>query len=270
MEKGLQEWSELAKKAKSQPSADLIPRLGTGLLKTSQTSIYVIGDRLGVRKELQEAILAIPGHAEYYQNRINIARNWLDKAYADSTALGVAQNSLRNEQMYGFMTMEHLPSAETVRVLGEFLYDERGRPETEEMLLKIVDSDGTLMEEPNSDRAAVSLGRLIANPPYPQRSFVRPSDLEMWKLWYEQVKAGNRTFHFHGDPQEYTLKGPVSAAAVSMPEPGRPVKRPDPSTAATEPAEPSPRSPVMAVFWALLVAAVGYGVWRFRRTAASS
>src|SRR5690606_26228155 len=30
-----------------------------------------------------------------------------------------------------------------------------------------------------------------------------------WQNWYEQIKAGSRTFRFEGDPTEYDLNGPV-------------------------------------------------------------
>ncbi len=40
-------------------------------------------------------------------------------------------------------------------------------------------------------------------------------NVEPWRLWYAQVKAGTRTFRFKDDPQEYNLDGPVQVAAVA-------------------------------------------------------
>jgi hypothetical protein len=33
--------------------------------------------------------------------------------------------------------------------------------------------------------------------------------LAVWQAWYEQIKAGKRTFRFEGDPTEYDLNGPA-------------------------------------------------------------
>ncbi len=205
-------------------------------------------------------LVQIPGHAEYYQERIINARERLDALDADSYEVGVARQGFANRQSEGFLTLSMLPSVETVRVLGEFLYDDRGRPQDEEALWRIVSSDGVLLENPSSEGAAVALGRLIANPPYPPRGFVNQADLEVWKLWYEQVEAGNRTFRFKDDPQEYTLAGPARVPAAA--DPGRTGKRPAPG--ADEPPTAG-RSPARAVLWMALVAILGYAVWRFLR-----
>lgn len=56
------------------------------------------------------------------------------------------RTKLSNEVTYGFNTLAQLPSCETVRVLGEFLYDERGyvklppQPTLEQLEDGIIDS----------------------------------------------------------------------------------------------------------------------------------
>ena len=151
----------------------------------------------------QAALLAIPGHAEYYQRRINEARRLLDETPYDDIALrGPRQGDLRNEQMYGFQTLSQLPSAETVRVLGEFLFDER------------VSNPPVPLESTNADWAARSLGKLpLTSRPLTSKT---PSyqDAPTWRLWYQQVKAGTRTFRFVGDPKEYNLRDMMQQQAA--------------------------------------------------------
>jgi hypothetical protein len=229
---------------------------GKGTMTDEENEVY---------RRLQKILIETPGHAEYYQKRINDARERLDAAHAsDPVMVGPAQHALANERMYGFQTLEQLPSVETVRVLGEFLYDDRGRPLNEEMLGKIMSSDGILLENPNSDKAAVTLGKLIATPPYPPRGYVNPGDLEVWKLWYEQVKAGNRTFRFEGDPQEYNLQGPVRVSTTAAPV-GRPPRNQPPAPAAVEP--PATRTPAFAAVVTALAAALALVIWRYFRYA---
>ena len=213
IKEGLREWKNIAENAKKNPSADLIPQLGLGLRKTSLTSIYVVGDRLGVHKELQEALLSIPGHAEYYANQINAAWQVVEEGISKNGEAGDGTKGvLHNAQMYGFQTLSQLPSAETVRVLGEFLTDNRGKftPPPGASADEISWLRLNWHDSANSDRAAITLTALpLTTRPYPKRELFVPGDVERWLLWYNQVKAGRRTFSFEGDPQEYDLTGPV-------------------------------------------------------------
>lgn len=82
------------------------------------------------------------------------------------------------------------------------------------------------------------------------------ANIEPWRLWYAQVKAGTRTFRFKDDPQEYNLDGPVGRAIESMGI--RPVKSLTVSNAAVEKATGSGFS------WPILLAAMavcGTGAW---------
>jgi hypothetical protein len=99
----------------------------------------------------------------------------------------------------------------------------------------------------------------LVSPPVPRRRFDHvdyDEDIEAWRLWYEQVKSGKRTFRFEGDPNEYSLAGPVTKAAEPV------VSRPESKGANTPSQEaigkPS-KLPVSALVGAiaLLIAAIG-------------
>lgn len=105
--------------------------------------------------------------------------------------------------------MKKLEDPRVVGILGELLWDtERTAGENEPG------------QPSNAIYASRSLMELLESPPVQRPPEIyRPGDLETWQLWYEQVRAGNRTFRFKGNPQEYNLLGPVSAATNSSGKP---------------------------------------------------
>lgn len=222
-----EEWRNAAMESVVQlaekPPETAIPELGTWLRKLSRRS-YTRGGELKweVHAAAQEELLAIPGHAEWYRDDIlERFRKW--EAY-EKPGMGPLWSDFERYRGWNFETLKEMPSVETVRVLGEMLGDEE---------------EGYVMESPpgrNLDFWASSiltdLG--IESPPIPpgiRGSWAthNQSKLKAWRLWYGQVKAGNRTFRFEGDDMEYTLEGPVRQAVeeVSRPSPERSAPLPD-------------------------------------------
>jgi len=70
---------------------------------------------------------------------------------------------------------------------------------------------------PNSYLSMISLAKMkIRNPPtdaYPRF----PEDIIPWQTWFDEVRSGKRAFSFEGDPQFYTLAGPVAQPGRSKP-----------------------------------------------------
>ncbi len=117
--------------------------------------------------------------------------------------------------------MGRIPHPGVVRVLGEYLYD-WDEDEREKGLAMEFRIPGT---PSNGLHAMNALGDLIEKPPVQKRGeSYNKNDANVWQLWYEQVKAGTRTFRFKGDPQEYSLAGPVDRA--KEPVSNRPAKPP--------------------------------------------
>ncbi|RYD82697.1 MAG: hypothetical protein EOP84_09020 [Verrucomicrobiaceae bacterium] len=107
--------------------------------------------------------------------------------------------------------MSYLPSVETVRVLGKFLSDERGYTKLPlNPTIKEIEAAGR--EVPNCKGAAKALVCLpfVSKPLDKDWMTMTYEDVAPWREWYEQIKAGNRTFRFEGDPTEYDLNGPAS------------------------------------------------------------
>jgi len=244
MEIGLERLRNLAIQSSKMPAEMAIPQLGTGIYKTSLTSIYVYGDREGTRKILQSALMAIPGHAEYYDQKI---RKSMDDEMAGSGKGDGAQ------RMRDFQTLGQLPSPETVKVLGELLYDDRDPS-------KGMPMDDATRPYANFRCASMALTRLgikkapMKNKyPYPNGTVgYDDSEVETWKVWYEQVKAGTRTFSFEGDDTNYNLAGRTTVVRD-----GPIQSRPDRKASANDDGENSPtsntRSPAPTVIIVLLL-----------------
>ncbi len=98
--------------------------------------------------------------------------------------------------------MKKLEHPGIVRILGELLWD------TERTV-----GEFGVGAPSNAVYASRSLAEMVENPPVQRPPDIRrPGDLETWQLWYEQIRAGTRTFRFKGNPQEYNLQGPVTKA----------------------------------------------------------
>ncbi len=139
----------------------------------------------------------IPGAVEYFKRDILKRMEW---------DMGCSAIKGDEDRDSNFHILAQLQLPETVSVLGELLYDDRDPS-------KGPPSDSPYV--PNSLYATLSLHKLgIKHPPVNSRDFDARRDLPAWRLWYEQVKAGNRTFSFVGDEKTYTLAG----AGTMVPE----------------------------------------------------
>ena len=190
----------------------------------------------------QAKLLAIPGHAEWHRDQIERERAEVDPA--DSSTVYIFQQHRQDH----IETLGHLPSPETVRVLGEMLDDPRDDSPPR------VPDDTPPEWIATRHRAVWALGYLgIANPPAINKtgSATPEERLFRWKLWYAQVKAGTRTFRFEGSKVEHRL-GPVPAGRRPVKD-GIPVTQTaaGPRSAAAGPA-PSSGMPV----WPWLAATV--------------
>ncbi len=257
--RALAEWSGFVREVQESGNDGNLARLGLGLRKTTKPSIYPVDERIEVHAQLRDVMISIPGHADYFASRLEEARNG-----EDVDAHGEPLGTYQRERAYTFQTLAELPSPETVRVLGEFLYDDRDWREMPEN----PSLDDVVMAQPNFSRAIEALHALLENPPMPlSREDMFYKDVETWRLWYEQVKAGNRTFRFKGDPQEYTLEGP--APVRLEPSVGRTTDRPKAAAAGGQvSAEETPVVPGVALIVTsiLLVGALGYYIRSRRRS----
>ncbi|MEM9237183.1 MAG: hypothetical protein AAGB14_10425 [Verrucomicrobiota bacterium] len=226
-------------------------KLALGVRKLGQKNIYPTPERLEVRKLVSDAILSIPNHAEYFSLRLGEARNAWEES-GDDSKYDYTRFSI-------FETLRHLPSPEIIDLLGSNLHDSEWPYDP----AKYGDSMPVV---PNACLSVYALVDLLEDPPSTNGRgsglHVIFADLSTWQLWFEQVKAGTRTFRFKNDPENYTLKGAVSDARVPSPGSPRSVRTDEPATVSPAiSAEESPsRIPLIAAFVVLAVAA-GWWLW---------
>lgn len=215
----------------SLPPDESIPQLGRWLRQLSRPQ-WIERQGSPVFSAAQDALLSIPDHAEWFGVRI--------RSMADANLTGnVSPYMTEGRRRYwDFETLTQLPSPETVKVLGELLFDER-------TIKHDMPDDSPWV--PNCYYAVRALHYLgLNNPPVTSEHPEARKDLRAWQLWYEQVRAGSRTFAFKGDDNEYSLTGPVRRSLPTKP------LRSNPDTPETNPVDPVASTSISG--WPLLIA----------------
>lgn len=189
---------QVVEEAKSLRNDKAIKQLGDIVRPLARDKNELSPEAADLYRVARDTLLAIPGHAEYYGKEIHKLMDETMQTRADSHLRG-----------WAFATLEQLPSIETVKVLGELLYDDRDP-------WKDADFGDTGSPVLNFRRASMALTQLgIKKAPVKNVSTsagFELSDVNTWQLWYEQVRDGSRTFSFEGDDKNYSLSGPVSVA----------------------------------------------------------
>lgn len=181
------------------PPEKAIPELGKWVHKLSMNHNLEKGDR-PVFTAARTALMAIPGYAEWHGERIKKCTE--SKIPGSKSAAEWVGKYSTHQRRWDYQTLEQLPGPETVKVLGELLFDER------DPWKEIYWGDGG-RPMPNSRNAAKTLHGLgIKDPPVNSKYF-NNGDIGTWQLWIEQVRSGKRTFSFEGDEATYDLEGPV-------------------------------------------------------------
>jgi len=203
-----------------------------------------------VYRAIQDVVLSIPGHAEYFSSEIETARKTLGTL--------TYEVSYERKRTWLFETLSHLPSPETIKILGHYLNDDRDLADAPKWT-----SDGILMGlNPNSRLALNTLENIGLRDPgfstpevgewpdaknYATREEAkraawnyidtkRKTEIEPWREWYAELTSGQRTFSFKGQAVEYRFKPdgtwetiPIANPPDDAPKTSEPV--PEPSDA---------------------------------------
>lgn len=209
---------------------------------------------VGLDKEIQHGMLSIPGYAQHLADEIEKER----LKYTEDELRHLAAPSF-NRMRYSFIqeTLVHLPSPETIEVLGNYLHDERdARPSD-------VPPQNWITTPANSFLAAESLSSIGLNDsPIRKGTFVDSAVVEKWRAWYDEVKSGQRSFAFQGQNVAYRFKpdGTVETTPRdASKDRSEPPVRPSQAPTAQQPSRPGWAIPVLiAVALAILAVAAKY------------
>jgi hypothetical protein len=276
------------------------PKLGRWINKLSGGGNVETGAR-PVFHAAQAALLAIPGHAKYYQDKIEQTRAFAkyyhglseeeqSKLQEQSREEEARRNSpvgnLTDRLDYddvrsdAFNILGLLPSPETVAVLGHFLEDPEGRDgkDFRGYPIHIPGADAG-PPAPNCGKAYFALGRLgIEYPPIPPTNMedvvLDQEHVDAWTGWWNEVKTGKRTYRFKGSPIEYGADGPATKEQIDK---ARTTRERDEKRAAghsrrkgteedsLQQAETNERSSPMVILIAAAVAVLASMAWYGRR-----
>jgi hypothetical protein len=144
-------------------------------------------------------MLSTPGHAIYFSDRLSAARRKAEKPWIDNEYQMVYQQTRE--------TLLHLPSPETVRVLGSMLESEEDLWSRDEIVAiwreKSKHGDyGAVIPSPRG--FAIGVLQEIGLRDYPQYMSHEWKDVPT--AWWEEIKSGQRTFSFKGQSVGYRFK----------------------------------------------------------------
>ena len=271
---------------KNSPPEIAIPKLGDLVSRLSQGANIEGGER-PVFHAAQTALLAIPGHAKYYQDKIEAIR---EQVKANAKLSAEEKKQLRKAGKpaaeFGdyldvrrevFEVLAQMPSPEAVAVLGHFLEDPEGRDGKNLFGNPFVFHDDSAPPLPNCALACIAITHLgIEHAPISDVNTLNyvvmdPQQVDLWKNWWGEVKSGKRTYRFKGSAIEYGADGPATKEQLDKREKDR--KRTEEGRkgkngALESPADSGRSSNIPHV--ALILAGstvLGSLVWYFRRAA---
>lgn len=172
--------------------------LGGVLRKLAMQNIYQVPERFEVYDLVQSTLLRIPGHAQYFADELAEARKKIEKPWLDYHYQMVHQQ-VRD-------TLIHLPSPETIRVLGtmlESMEDLHTRDEIVAIWKEVSKQGGYRPVMPSPSGFAFGVLQKIGLRNYPVSA---SESMEAALDWWRQVKSGDLTFSFKGQALEYRFK----------------------------------------------------------------
>lgn len=249
------------------PPNETIPLLADSLQKLARKNVFQVAERIEVYDLVQSTLLAIPGHAKYFADELERLR------------LDPKSDYIRTRTTYLTETLKHLPSPETIQVLGHYLSDMRDTPYDEnpkyiEALRagEVKEPDWTPTPQ-NAWLATYTLSNIgLRNPPfepvgnYINIRFSEADSLPKFREWWEDVKSGKRTFSFVGQEVEYRFKpdGGWETVTVANPPDATP-KLPDatPPQREKEPEKERIAKPRPAERGSVAEVGPGYALWKW-------
>ncbi len=209
--------------------AESIPKLGKWAAKLALGSSNVEKGERPVFHAVQSALLAIPGHAKYYQDQIEQTRTFqkhyeslsqdeqhrMQQEYRERNEDLGSRHDYDGARRNAFVILGLLPSPETVAVLGHFLEDPEGRDGKDVRGNPIFYGSDVGPPLPNCGQAYTALEKLgIEHPPIPPAALenmeVNLERADAWKQWWSEIKSGKRTYRFKGSPIDYGPEGPAT------------------------------------------------------------
>jgi len=231
--------------SKSKPEKEAMESLAP-IVRGLGREKHLADDARELYESARDALMSYPEYADYFAGEI---RRLTD------AELGGTSTEHSSKRGWEAETLAKLPTPDSVRALGELLFDERdpfkGTPTDSPWVPTCFIAEDGLFE----------MG--IKNPPVLKTQFpVLREDLHKWQDWYQEVKSGKRTFSFEGDENIYSLSGRVEAAAPVRSIPRTTPQPPQVIAEASPPTVEVPHRGWMVALALIIVAIAGIAVFR--------
>ncbi len=262
----MEAYRDRARKAIASPTRENVLELGTTLAALHRN--FHPGDpvEIALSAELKQSLLSIDGFARIYRNAIEDERVLIAGLPPRDPRRG-GYNHLRRDILRGILPL--LPTPESIRILGDYLDDER------DPLPPPSPSQDWDDLPPNAELASESLMEIgLRDPPVRKSLWPHADTLERQRKWYAEVKSGKRTFSFEGEAVEYRFRPDGTWETLAManpPDDAPPLPEPKERQAKTRPAKPAVRPTVAgpsAPVWrwgfgaVVLFVGVGWMIWK--------
>jgi hypothetical protein len=260
----LEDWEKAITTLPDNATPNAFSILGEAVFKLSRDKEMHREWRRRLFKMAQTKALSLPGHAQYFADLIEAERAALKpEEYRGDYD--------RHRYLFLCETLRHLPSPETVLVLGRYLEDDRDTypPPTP--------GDDSGIDPPNSIIAMESLLLLeLRDAPYPPGRWYwyrSTKELATVRAWFAPIKSGEKPFSFKGQAVEYRfnpdgtwVSNPIANPPDDAPKPP-PAKPPITSSPEKSPAVAAAQSHQPALWpWlgGVLLAVLGILIWQIK------
>jgi hypothetical protein len=206
-------------------------------------------------KKIQDEFLSTPGHAQFFIDEIERERAALDPRLRSSSLHYLRVKYIQE-------TLVCLPSPETVKVLGNYLSDER------DLIPPYISGGEYMSGSPGNSRLACSSLRMIGLRDVSLGSTcdnirIEDENLASACAWWEEVKSGKRTFSFMGQAVEYRFRSDGTWDTIPIANPPDDAPKPvvERITATTAPPPPAARGNAWAWILTAMIGALALVVW---------
>lgn len=193
----VEHWQNRLQECSGMSAEETVEHLYLGLRNMGYRRSYAGHDPSvdSIYAKIQQRLLALPGHAQHFADKIEAEQKSVEHC---PTITGPRCTYDFNRSLY-FDVLSHLPSPETIQVLGHFLYDDKDTP----VPLMSPDSDWGENPRANSFFAAAAIMRMNLKNPPTSADGGPDARLERVRVWWEEIQAGNRDLAFAGQDTGY-------------------------------------------------------------------
>lgn len=183
-------WQNRLQESSGMSAEQTVEHLYLGLRNMGYRRSYVGHDPSvdSIYAKIQKRLLDLPVHAQYFADKIEVEQKSVER-FPTITGPRCTYDFHRN--LY-FEVLAHLPSPETIKVLGHFLYDDKDTP----VPLMSPDSDWGENPRANSFYAAATIMRMNLKDPPKATDGSPETRLERIREWWGEIQAGKRVLSF--------------------------------------------------------------------------